>query len=165
MIWLLASLALADDPDPCKIDHIVSMEEFRTIMNVCFVPVGTVITFKIEELPEQKPGIGFNPNDVELNQNGKATLDGVAEILLKRKKLYVKVVGYADPQEQGDLLGLSYRRAEVAAEYIVSKGIDPARILKEGGGVENLIDYTGTEDGRSRNRRVEFVVSTPQLVK
>ena len=167
MIWLLASLALADDTDLCKVDRPVTMDEFKTIMNVCIIPVGTRITIRIEE-PEaqvQKPGIGFRPNDIVLNQNGKETLDGVAGLLSARKKLYVKVVGYADPEEQGDLVGLSYRRAEAAAKYIMEKGIDPTRVIIEAGGVENLIDHTDTAEGHARNRRVEFVVSAPEPVK
>jgi|LakMenE01Jun11ns_1017448.scaffolds.fasta_scaffold9903267_4 outer membrane protein OmpA-like peptidoglycan-associated protein len=167
MWWLLASLALADDTDLCKVDRPVSIDEFKTIMNVCIVPVGTRITVQVEEVEAQvqKPGIGFRPNDTALNSNGKSTLDGVAGLLSVRKKLYVKVVGYADPQEQGDLVDLSYRRAEVAAKYIVDKGIDPARVIIEAGGVESLIDHTDTADGRARNRRVEFVVSVPEPIK
>lgn len=162
LYFLISGFAIADETESiCNVDRPISIMELRTIFEECFIPVGTRITMKIEELDSQppKPGVGFKPNDIELNQNGKDTLDSMVSLLLARKKLQVRVVGYADPGEQGDLAGLSYRRAEIAANYIISKGIDPTRVTIVAGGVEVLIDRSETQDGRARNRRVEFIVS------
>jgi outer membrane protein OmpA-like peptidoglycan-associated protein len=166
MFWLL-SLALAADADVCNITRPVSMEELREIFDHCIVPEGTRITIHIEEVDSQppKPGIGFKPNDIGLNQNGKTTLDRVVAVLSARKKLTVKIVGYADTVEQGDLVGLSYRRAEAAASYIIAAGIDSSRVMIEAGGADNRVDYSDTQEGHARNRRVEFVISATEPAK
>jgi outer membrane protein OmpA-like peptidoglycan-associated protein len=167
MLFLLLNILLLDiahaEPDQCRVDHPVSVEEMRAIFNFCTIPVGTTISVQVQEVDpvvtKPRPGIGFKPNDAELNQNGRETLDGVAGILSARKKLIVTVVGYADSQEQGDLLQISRMRAESAYKYITSKGIDPSRIHIEAGGTQNPVDESDTHDGHARNRRVEFVVS------
>ena len=161
-MFLLVCIAHAE-PDPCTIDHPIPVEEMGKIFDLCTVPVGTIISVQMEEIDSQtaspKPGIGFKTNDIELSKNGKETLDGVVGILSVRKRLTVMVVGYADKQEQGDLMQLSKMRAESASRYIIDKGIDPARVRVEAGGTSNPIDESGSREGSSRNRRVEFVVS------
>lgn len=162
LYFLISGASGADEPESiCNADRPVSTTELRSIFEECAIPIGTRVSVKIEEVDSQppKPGVGFKPNDIELNQNGKDALDSIVSLLLVRKRLQVRVVGYADPEEQGDLVGLSYRRADIAAQYIISKGIDPTRVSVVAGGVEILIDHSGTQDGRARNRRVEFVVS------
>ncbi len=163
MWWLLAGIALADEPEVCHFEKPVTVTELREEMQTCVLPVGSVITIQIEEsLPqEKKSGIGFHGNDSALTSNGQATLDGVASLLILRKKMNIRVVGYADGQEQGDLLDLSLRRAQRAAEYLIQMGIDPARISVEAAGADKPVDTTDTAEGHSRNRRVEFVVSVP----
>ena len=156
-------MALAEEPVPCHFEKPVTITELNEAMNSCVLPLGSVITIQIEEVEpaSPKPGIGFHSNDSALTDNGKSTLDGVASVLTIRKKMNIKVVGYADSLEQGDLLDLSLRRAQVAASYLVKKGIDLTRITVEAAGADRPIDATDTAEGHARNRRVEFVVSAP----
>lgn len=158
---LLASVVLADEPQACQFDKPISMSELKEAMMTCVLPLGSVITLRVEEVSAAaaNPGIGFKPNDSSLTDNGKATLDGIASILSIRKKMGIKVVGYADDDEQGDLLDLSLRRAIVASEYLQSKGIEPSRISVEAAGSESPVDIADTAEAHARNRRVEFVVS------
>jgi len=143
------------------------MGELREAMKTCVLPVGSVITLRVEEVTpaETQPGIGFHSNDSALTDGGKQTIDGVATIMSLRKQLSIKVVGYADSAEQGDLLDLSLRRAQVTGAYLVSEGIDPARITVEAAGADGRIDSHDTAEGHARNRRVEFVVSASKPVK
>lgn len=167
MWWLLAGLAVAEEPEACQFEKPVSITELKEAMKTCVLPVGSVVTVQIEEVEsaETRPGIGFHSNDSALTTNGKSTLDGVASVLTIRKKMSIKVVGYADGQEQGDLLDLSLRRAQVASDYLISKGVDSTRITIEAAGADKPIDASDTAEGHARNRRVEFVVSAPQSVK
>ena len=167
MILLLASAVLAQEQEPCYFDHPISIVELREALKTCYLQTGTSIRMQIVELPpnETKPGIGFHSNDSALTAGGKETLDGVATVLALRKKMSIVIVGYADGAEQGDLLDLSLRRAEVAADYLVSKGIERARVTVQASGAENPVDVTGSAEGRARNRRVEFVVSAAQPAK
>lgn len=167
LILIISAIAGAGETSPCDVSKPITIEELRTVFDSCIIPIGTTVSISIEEMESQvqRPGIGFMPNDSSLTQNGKVTLDGVVRLLSARKKLYVKVVGYADSQEQGDLVGLSYRRADSAAKYIIEMGIDPSRVHAEAGGADNRIDFTDTPEGHARNRRVEFVISVPEPVK
>jgi outer membrane protein OmpA-like peptidoglycan-associated protein len=112
-------------------------------------------------VPKQEIGIGFKAGDATLSAKGRATLDGVWVVLNSRPGFGVKVVGYADPNEKEikDTVMLSTERASVAAQYLVSKGINNDRIKIEGAGDTNPIDNTGTPEGKALNRRVEFVVT------
>ena len=163
MWWLLIGRVLAEEPEVCHFEKPITVTELSEAMRSCILPVGSVITFRIEETvsAETKPGIGFHSNDSSLTQNGKTTLDGVASVLAIRKKMNIKVVGYADGKEQGDLLDLSLRRAQVTADYLRSKGVNSSRISIEAAGADKLIDASDTAEGHARNRRVEFVVSVP----
>ena len=167
MWWLLAGLAIAEEPEVCQFEKPVPITALKEAMRSCVLPVGSVITIQIEDVEsaETKPGIGFHSNNSTLTTNGKSTLDGVASVLSIRKKMNIKVVGYADGQEQGDLLDLSLRRAQAASDYLISKGVEPARITIEAAGADKPIDSSDTAEGHARNRRVEFVVSAPQPVK
>ena len=53
---------------------------------------------------------------------------------------------------------LSESRARAVVEYLSSKGIDSRRLKFKGYGSSKPIDTNSTEEGRARNRRVEFTV-------
>jgi len=163
MFLLLAILAYAQDDVPCYFDHPISIIELKEALKTCYLAEGTRITIQVEEIaPETpRPGIGFHSNDSALTSGGKETLDGVASVLTLRKKMNIKIVGYADSKEQGDLLDLSLRRAEVASAYLISKGIEPTRVSIEAAGADKPVDTNDTAEAHARNRRVEFVVSAP----
>ena len=54
--------------------------------------------------------------------------------------------------------GLSERRANSVKKFLADKGIDSARLSAQGIGEARPVADNTTEDGRSRNRRVEFHV-------
>ncbi|WP_366921366.1 MULTISPECIES: OmpA family protein, partial [unclassified Sulfuricurvum] len=53
---------------------------------------------------------------------------------------------------------LSEARGKIVAEYLVSQGIDASRITVKGLGALNPVAPNDTEEGRSKNRRIEFVL-------
>jgi hypothetical protein len=55
---------------------------------------------------------------------------------------------------------IPYRHTWTAfiAQYLIKHGIDAARIAWKGFGDESPIDSNETQEGRARNRRVEFEV-------
>jgi len=55
-------------------------------------------------------------------------------------------------------LGLSQRRAESAASYLVSNGVDRTRLRSRGLGETEPVAPNDSEAGRSKNRRVEVAI-------
>lgn len=53
---------------------------------------------------------------------------------------------------------LSESRAKAVADYLISKGISERRLQYRGYGKSKPIDTNETEEGRARNRRVEFII-------
>lgn len=54
---------------------------------------------------------------------------------------------------------LSQNRAKAAVDYIVSKGIDPSRMVAKGYGETQLVVKNAkTEEEHQRNRRTEFKI-------
>ena len=66
------------------------------------------------------------------------------------------VVGHTDSTGPADYnQGLSERRAQSAADYLVSKGVSAGRISVTGKGETMPIADNGTREGRAQNRRIE----------
>jgi len=53
-------------------------------------------------------------------------------------------------------LGLSDRRANSVRQYLVNQGIDPSRLSSKGYGEAEPIAPNNTDEGRAKNRRIEF---------
>jgi outer membrane protein OmpA-like peptidoglycan-associated protein len=70
----------------------------------------------------------------------------------------VSVEGHASSDE-ADAQTLSVARAQGALEWLVANGVDRRRLVARGWGVLHPVDANQTEEGRQRNRRVEFHVS------
>jgi hypothetical protein len=140
-------------PPTCDCKSITVMEQ----------PIVIVVPEKpdVAQPPKQEIGIGFKSGDSTLSQRGKATLDGVWVILNARPGFGIKVVGYADSSEAEikHPEDLSSERAQVAAKYLIEKGIAESRVKIEGAGDTNPLDTSGTPEGRALNRRVEFIVT------
>lgn len=98
---------------------------------------------------------------------GKATilpssfpvLDDVATVLRDSPNLRVEIAGHTDAV--GDDLAnqrLSKARAEAVYEFLFNRGIAGYRMVTVGYGESRPVDSNDTEEGRQRNRRVEFVI-------
>ncbi len=69
----------------------------------------------------------------------------------------VEVSGHTDSRGSAAFnLTLSQQRADAVTAYLVGRGVDPERLISKGYGLEKPIDTNETDEGRERNRRVEF---------
>lgn len=74
----------------------------------------------------------------------------------------VRVEGHTDSVgSDATNLDLSKRRAASVMKFLIERGVDPARLESEGYGETRPVDTNDTEDGRSRNRRVDFIIIDP----
>jgi OOP family OmpA-OmpF porin len=60
--------------------------------------------------------------------------------------------------------GLSERRARATQDYVVKKGVDPAKVTTRGFGETKPIADNKTTEGRTKNRRVEVKVRYAESV-
>ena len=74
-------------------------------------------------------------------------------------KMRIEIRGHTDAKGADSYnLRLSENRAKAVADYLISKGVDAKRIRYKGYGKSQPIDSNDTEEGRAKNRRVEFKI-------
>jgi len=102
-------------------------------------------------------GITFELSKATLTSESKVVLDKIAQILLENVAIKIQINGYTD--NTGNTAAnrtMSLNRAKEVAQYLMSKGIDSKRLRPQGFGPAKPIASNKTEEGRSKNRRVEF---------
>jgi outer membrane protein OmpA-like peptidoglycan-associated protein len=121
----------------------------------------TLISKKTIE--EGKPiilsNIFFDYDKYILKEESFTELKKIVELFKEYPNWVIQISGYTD-SKGGDEYNqkLSQNRAQSVVDYIVSKGIDISRIKAIGHGKASPIATNETEEGRERNRRVEFNV-------
>lgn len=131
-----------------------------------------------ETVPEAKVERVGEGIDVEFNSNNlfgfeTASLSGEAKINLDKLVAILNVYADTDIEVQGYTsdkgtkaynMSLSKRHVGFVSAYLKSKGIASSRVKTKGFGESIKYDNT-TEDGRSQNRRVEFLITANQKMK
>lgn len=103
--------------------------------------------------------INFATNSFELSFKPKAILAGFSDFLKTNPTLKVAIQGHTD--DVGDdaaNLQLSENRAKAVYEYLVSTGIPAGRLSYKGYGETKPVADNGSETGRAKNRRTEFLI-------
>ena len=104
-------------------------------------------------------GITFGYDSATVQPQFQPTLDEVSRVLAQYDRTYVDVYGHTDSTGTDDYnLGLSQRRATSVADYLVSRGVQSARLGTRGYGESEPVASNATEDGRAANRRVEIKI-------
>jgi outer membrane protein OmpA-like peptidoglycan-associated protein len=104
-------------------------------------------------------GLLFNTNSDDLREDARDNLANFAASLEKYPNTDVLIAGFTDNTgSAADNEALSARRAEAAANYLVSHGVARSRIRAVGRGEAEPVATNSTEAGRQQNRRVEVAV-------
>ncbi len=101
----------------------------------------------------------FDFDKNELKQESFVELDKLADLLKKNPTVKIEISGHTD--NKGDKkynLALSQKRAESVVNYLVQKGIAPARLVAKGYGDTMPIAPNDTEENKAKNRRTEVKV-------
>jgi outer membrane protein OmpA-like peptidoglycan-associated protein len=107
------------------------------------------------------PKINFEFDKDAITPESYRTLDLVADILLDNRKLKVFTLAHTDnvgTEEYNQ--DLSERRAKSVKEYLVKRGVYPPSVRFRGYGFKRPVADNATEEGRAKNRRVEFRITT-----
>ncbi len=101
--------------------------------------------------------VNFEFDSAKLTAGSTATLDEAVRILKRHSDLKVEIAGHTDSRgsEQYNQ-GLSERRAQSVADYLIAHGVSNHSITVKGYGESQPIADNGTEEGRAANRRVEL---------
>lgn len=105
--------------------------------------------------------IPFEFGKARLLKAAEFVLDDVVDVLLQHPELgVIRVEGHTDNTgEEAANMSLSDQRAAAVVEYLVAKGVPAARLDARGYGFSKPIAPNDTEEGRAKNRRVEFVIA------
>ncbi|TPW19607.1 MAG: peptidoglycan-associated lipoprotein [Elusimicrobia bacterium] len=105
------------------------------------------------------PPISFELNKAVLKPEAKAALDFVADVMLKHPDLKLMVFGHTcDLGSDEYNLWLSQKRAEAVKDYLVEIGVMGEFVRAKGFGEAKPLEPNDSEETRSMNRRVEFVI-------
>ena len=104
--------------------------------------------------------IYFKTDSWELDSLSFIVLDEFLNFLNENKNIIIELHGHTD--NTGDFnynIELSKKRAESVANYLLNKGLEKKRIRAvKGFGPLKPIASNNTQEGRSKNRRTEFVI-------
>ncbi|HEC91418.1 MAG TPA: hypothetical protein ENI51_00230 [Candidatus Atribacteria bacterium] len=134
-----------------------NIKKLSKILNVDVLVIKTPYGWRIKI-----SNIEFEYNKADLRGNAFKILDRVIEILEKYPNYSVRIEGHTD--NIGSLeynLELSKRRAESVYKYLVENGIDANRLTTIGLAFKYPVASNDTEEGRAKNRRVEFILIKP----
>jgi len=114
--------------------------------------------FREGEVIELK-NISFDQGSSSISQSSYTELNKLAGILKTNASMKIEVGGHTNSigiknQE------ISEERAKAVVDYLVGKGISNTRLTYKGYGDTKPIASNDTEQGRAKNRRVEFVIKS-----
>lgn len=103
--------------------------------------------------------INFEVDKAVIPEVNKAVLDRAVEVMKKVPEMELMILGHTDSDgDDAYNKELSQRRAEAVKDYLVSKGADISKLMTKGMGETDPIATNETENGKFRNRRIEFTV-------
>jgi outer membrane protein OmpA-like peptidoglycan-associated protein len=105
--------------------------------------------------------VQFETNKAILLPQSEKLLDEVADALKEHSEIdEVRVEGHTDSQGTTKLnMKLSDARAAAVRNYLIGKGIDGSHLVAQGFGETKPVADNNTEEGRYKNRRVEFEIT------
>lgn len=102
--------------------------------------------------------ITFETGKADLKPESEVEINRVAKLMKEHADLQFEVQGHCD-NTGSDAVNdpLSQRRADAIVAALVKQGIAPSRLTAVGKGSHSPIAPNTTDEGRAKNRRVEFV--------
>lgn len=102
----------------------------------------------------------------DLTTSAMDNLGKLVQILKDYPDTNIEIQGHTDSKGSSDYnMKLSQRRASEVASYLRTKGVTPTRLTTKGYGETAPVADNGTDEGRSQNRRVTFLISANDKMK
>lgn len=105
--------------------------------------------------------VTFETGSAQLKGVEFATLQTLAEYLTANAERRIALVGHTDSEGslQGNI-GLSRQRAEAARQWLIAQGVPASQVEADGVGYLAPVASNLTEEGRTKNRRVEVIITS-----
>ena len=111
------------------------------------------------ETVSRSGSIYFSPNSADLAGESAPLLESVASIIEKCPGMRIQVAGHTDSRGSADYnMFLSKERAQSVVAYLESLGLPKNQMISRGFGETRPIATNATRVGRSKNRRIEFII-------
>ena len=152
----------AGDVYDIKIDAIGDQLEYNSV-EIPAIPdnaeYGVMELFVMYEMPEMVTlsNLHFETGKSTIKETSYASLDQLAEFLIRKKRQKVLIAGHTD--NIGDPVAnnmLSLNRAEAVKKYLINRGVPPELMKAKGYGDTQPIADNSLEAGRAINRRTEI---------
>lgn len=106
-----------------------------------------------------KAKIRFESGRASIDKDSMGLLDKLIETALRCPTANIEVAGHTDSDGDNTAnMGLSEKRAQAVAEYLIKAGLPTDRLRAVGYGSSQPVAANDTDDGKAKNRRIDFVV-------
>lgn len=132
-------------------DRIIDVRDFR-LGNIRVAEIAKDVTVVLNN-------VFFDFDKATLKPESYPELDRIVSLMKERTDMEIEVAGHTDsmgPESYNQ--GLSRRRAQAVVTYLTRNGINASRLKVTYFGESKPIETNETDEGRSRNRRVEFKI-------
>jgi len=155
---------------PFRDDYILTVKSKGFVQETNYLshidPRYKAIVDLIVNLKPIEVGMSYNLNDIyfdfnsaDLRPESKIVISEFNNFLMENPNIKVSIQGHTDNigNDQANLI-LSESRAKSVYQHLLSSGTPANRINYKGFGESKPVVSNDTENGRSRNRRTEFVI-------
>jgi outer membrane protein OmpA-like peptidoglycan-associated protein len=108
--------------------------------------------------------VQFDTAKATIKSASNPLLDEVAQVLMQHPEMTkIEVQGHTDNRGSAALnKKLSQARADSVRKALIQRGLAAERLVTKGYGPDKPIDENSTDQGRQKNRRVQFVILEKQ---
>lgn len=130
----------------------ISEDITPVIKDIALQPIEVGLTVRLDH-------IYFDFDKTTLKKESYEELAKVIEFLKRNPTVEIEIAGHTDSKGSDEYnQKLSQGRTQAVVDYLVSQGISARRLVAMGYGESKPVDTNETEEGRAKNRRVEFTV-------
>ena len=122
------------------------------IKDITLQPIEVGLTVRLDH-------IYFDFDKTTLKKESYEELAKVIDFLKRNPNVEIEIAGHTDSKGSDEYnQRLSQGRTQAVVDYLISQGVNARRLVAMGYGESKPVDTNETEEGRAKNRRVEFTV-------
>ncbi len=129
------------------------------LLEIDLQPITLDSTGRVAGKPIILRNVFFETGSAALRSESTAELDRLLDLLVSNASLRIQINGHTDNVgTDASNLQLSEARAKAVYDYLCTKGLPASRLKYKGYGEVQPLESNDTAEGRTSNRRTEFIV-------